>query len=279
VEPGKDRNWDLYLCPFQPLTSPQTVECTVGDVLVGPKWTGLRTLLNTWSGWRDYESIWLPDDDIFTNQDDISAMFDIGEALQFNLFAPALQDNSYYAHYITMANRNFFARRVGFVEIMVPCFKRQTLEELLSTFDLTTTGWGWGLDSVWPKLLNYKGLGILDAVPVYHTRPVGSFRDPELGRRVMAESDELLQSYACSQVLTTFSGIDESLSDMPMSPDRLLVQLIDGWQYLLARDPAILRWAVDHQRGTTEWPRYGIEGAPSGPRRIAVTTEHASKRK
>jgi hypothetical protein len=265
VDPAKERSWDLYLCPFQEVEAASDVECTIGDVLPGPKWEGIRALLNSWNGWRDYEYIWLPDDDIFSNQDDINAVFRCGAALNFDLFAPALHENSYYAHYITMANQSFFARRVGFVEIMVPCFRRETLERLLPTLELSTTGWGWGLDSVWPKLLGYEGLGILDGVSVLHTRPVGSFRDQELGRRVMEESDRLLQRYGCRQEMTTFAGIDEALVDVPLSPDQLLVRLIEGWHYLLDRDPAILRWTVEHQRGSFQWKQYGTEGAPSGP--------------
>lgn len=277
LDQTKERSWDLYLCPFQEITAPPDGECTVGDVLPGPKWEGLRTLLNNWNGWRDYDYIWLPDDDIFTNQEDIDAMFRFGAALDFDLFAPALQENSYYAHYITMANQSFFARRVGFVEIMVPCFRRETLEQLLPTLDLTATGWGWGLDSVWPKLLGYEGLGILDGVPVMHTRPVGAFREPALGRRVIEESDRLLERYGCRQELTTFAGVDEALSDIALAPDQLLVRLIEGWHYLLDRDPSVLRWTVEHQRRPFHWREYGTEGAPSGPLRSAEEAASATR--
>jgi hypothetical protein len=265
VDPGRDRDWDLYLCPFQDLLPQTDIECATGEVLVGPKWTGLSHLLKTWNGWRDYEYVWLPDDDIFTTQDDIEAMFRYGKALKFDLFAPALQERSYYAHYITMVNRSFFARRVGFVEIMVPCFRTRTLERLLPTLDLTTTGWGWGLDSVWPKLMGYKSLGILDGVSVYHTRPVGAFRDPELGRRVLQESDTLLGRYDCGQRMTTYEGFDANLRPVDLTPDQLLVSLVEGWQYLLKRDPSVLRWVVEHQRNDFEWAGYPVAGAPSGP--------------
>jgi hypothetical protein len=276
VDQTKERNWDLYICPFQPIKRVPDVECTIGDVMPGPKWEGLRTLLNCWDGWRDYDYVWLPDDDILTNQDDITALFQFGAALNFDLFAPALHENSYYAHYLTMVNQSFFARRVGFVEIMVPCFRRETLERLLPTLELTTTGWGWGLDSVWPKLMGYEGLGILDGVSVLHTRPVGSFRDPELGKRVMEESDRLLERYGCRQELTTFTGIDETFADVALAPDRLLVRLIEGWHYLLDRDPAILRWTVEHQRDAFQWRQYAIGGAPSGPfRNVTRAPSHS----
>jgi hypothetical protein len=265
IDGSKPRNWDLRLCPFQPLPPHSALDCEIGEVIPGPKWTGLSALLNSWSGWREYDYVWLPDDDIFATQDAINAMFDVGRRLKFDLFAPGLHEASYYAHYFTMANRRFYARRVGFVEIMMPCFRRQTLEQMLPTLELSTTGWGWGLDSVWPKLLGYQGLGIIDGVPVLHTRPVGQFRDPELRRRVNEESDRLLQSNSCAQTMTTFSAIDRDLADLSLTPDQLLVRLIDGWSYLFERDPRVLRWAVEHQRASAECSPYLAEGAPSGP--------------
>jgi hypothetical protein len=238
----------------------------MGEVIAGPKWSGLRTLLNEWDGWRDYDQIWLPDDDILASQNTISAMFEAADALDFKIFAPALQENSHYAHYITMRNRNFFARRVGFVEIMVPGFSRPVLEQLLETLDLSTTGWGWGLDPLWAKLLDYQGLGIIDATPVLHTRPVGQFRDAELGRRVNSESDSILAAYQCSLQMVTFSGIGPDLHDMKLSADELLVKLVQGWDYLFERDPKVLHWITEHQTPFFDWPRYADCGSPASPR-------------
>jgi hypothetical protein len=247
------------------IPSQEGLDLTVGNVIPGPKWTGLRELLNSWDGWREYDYIWLPDDDIFASQDTISRMFEAARALNLQLFAPALSEGSYYAHFIAMRNRNFFARRVGFVEIMIPGFSRAALELLLPTLDLSTTGWGWGLDSLWPKQLDYRGLGIIDAVPVFHTRPVGAFRDEELSRRVMAESDKILSDYKCSQQMVTFTGIDRDLKDMAISPDELLVKLVDGWQYLQEVEPRILRWIVQHQLPHFSWDFYPTAGAPAAP--------------
>jgi hypothetical protein len=265
IDQGKPRDWDLYLCPFQEIPTQADLECIEGRVIPGPKWTGLRQLLNEWSGWREYDYIWLPDDDILTTQDAITAMFRAAEALRFQLFAPGLHEASYYAHYIGMRNLNFFARRVGFVEIMVPGFSRAALDKLLPTFELSTTGWGWGLDSLWPKLLGYRDLGIIDGVPVLHTRPVGQFRDPDLGRKVNDESDRILSEYQCSQQMITFSGVDGNLRERQLSPDQLLVELVQGWRYLLGRDPRVLRWIVELQQPAFEWPEYVVAGSPTGP--------------
>ncbi len=265
VDEGKPRGWDLYLCPFQEIPPQTGLDCTVGEVIPGPKWTGLRTLLNEWDGWRDYDHIWLPDDDILASQDTVSAMFEAARALQFKLFTPALHEDSHYTHYIIMRNRNFFARRVGFVEIMVPGFSRPVLEQLLGTLDESTTGWGWGLDPLWAKLLDYQDLGILDAVPVLHTRPVGTLRDADLHRRLSEENDRILAAHQCPSQMVTYAGIGPHLQDLALSPDELLVKLVQGWDYLFERDPRLLRWIGEHQAPFFTWPAYPVLGAPTSP--------------
>jgi hypothetical protein len=234
----------------------------VGDIIPGPKWSGIRKILNEWSGWRDYDYIWLPDDDISANQDTISRMFDVARAVGLELFAPALHETSYYAHFITMKNRNFYGRWVGFVEIMMPGFSRPALERVLPTLDLTQTGWGWGLDSLWPKLLDYKNIGIIDGTPVIHTRPVGQTRDPDLSRRVHEESDAIMESHDCRQTHTTFAAFGSDLKPLELSPERLFVELVKGSQYLFERDPRVLSWIMDYQKPYFHWPEYPIAGTP-----------------
>ena len=266
IDAGTPRDWDLYLCPFQEIPPQTGLDCVVGEVIPGPKWTGLRILLNEWDGWRDYDHIWLPDDDILASQDTISAMFRAAAALQLQLFTPSLREDSHYGHYIIMRNRSFFARRVGFVEIMVPGFSRPALEQLLPTLDESATGWGWGLDPLWAKLLDHQGLGILDAVPVLHTRPVGAMRDADLHRRCSEENDRILKTYDCASQMVTFAGIGPDLREMPLDPDELLVELLRGWQYLLKRNPKILHWLVEEQSPFFEWTRYPVGGWPTSPR-------------
>ncbi len=263
----KPRDWDLYLSPYQDLPPELHRDCEVGEVIPGPKWSGLRTLLQRWSGWRDYDYVWLPDDDILASQDTISRMFRQARLFGFDLFAPSLHEDSHFAHYFTMRNRSLSARAVGFVEIMVPGFSRAALEHLQHTLDLSTTGWGWGLDSVWPKLLDYQNVGILDGVPVLHTRPVGQFRDPELGRRVNEESDTLLRRYGCRQEMTVFRAFGPDLEPLDLGPDELLVTLAAGWSYLFDSDPRVLRWIVEHHKAAAglEWPAYLESGHPTSP--------------
>ena len=257
------RNWDLRLCPYQAMPPQGDLDLVVGEILPGPKWTGLRELLHRWQGWRDYEYIWLPDDDIFASGETINRIFEIGKALSLDLFAPALHESSFYAHFDTMRNQRCFARRTGFAEIMVPCFSVKALETLLPTFDLTPSGWGWGLDSLWPHLLDYRNVGIIDATPVLHTRPVGQFRDAELDRTVRAESDAIMARYNCTQVHTTYEVIGEDLEGVALSPEKLAATLAEGWQYLLPTNPAVLPWMMSFQQPAGGWNDYPVSGSPS----------------
>jgi hypothetical protein len=262
VDRGKPRDWDLRLLPYQPIASQDGLDCVVEDVVPGPKWSGIREVLNEWDGWRDYDYVWLPDDDILASQDAITRMFEVAQAMELDLFAPALHDASHFAHFTTMQNRSFFGRWTGFVEIMMPAFSVPALEKLLPTLDLTATGWGWGLDSLWPKLLGYENVGVIDGVPVLHTRPVGQMRDPDLSRRVLHESDEILRNHDCRQVHTSFGAFGPDLAPVELCPEEFFARLVDGWQYLIKDDPRLLTWLVDYQRGLFRWPEYPVAGTP-----------------
>lgn len=260
VEGGAHRDWDLLLCPFEEI-GPQR-DCTVGAVVPGPKWSGIRSLLAEWDGWREYDHVWFPDDDVRADRDTIARMFAVAGTVGLALFAPALRRDSYFAHFDTMENPRFFGRRVGFVEIMVPGFSTAALAELLPTLEMSGTGWGWGLDSAWPKLLDYQDVGIVDGTPVVHTRPVGQMRDAELSRRVHEESDAILARYGCRQVHGTFGGFGPDLAPLPFTPDELLAALVDGWRYLWERDPRVLSWIAAFHAERFPWPEYPTAGTP-----------------
>ena len=263
VDPGRPREWDLLLVPYQPVAPQPDLGCTVHDVVPGPKWSGLRDVLTTWAGWRDYDQVWIPDDDIVADQDTISALFRVARGLGLQMFAPALSDASHFAHFDTMRNHSFFGRWTGFVEIMMPGLSVAALDELLPTFALTETGWGWGFDSLWPHLLGHRDIGVVDALTVLHTRPVGQMRDPDLSRRVVAESDHISARYGCRQVHTTYAAFGPDLQRLDLDPEQFFARLVRGWQHLLDDDPRLLTWLVDYQKELFRWPAYPVEGTPA----------------
>jgi hypothetical protein len=259
---GASRNWDLRLVPYEPV-GPQPPGVAAEPVLPGPKWSGLAQLLRDWDGWREYDYVWMPDDDIRTNSAQIDRLFEAARVVGLDLFAPALSKTSFFAHFDTMHNDSFHGRWVGFVEIMCPGFSRTALERLSFTLELSETGWGWGLDSVWPRLLEYRNVGVLDGVTVTHTRPVGAMRDPELRRRVHEESERLLSRFDCRQVHVTFDAFDSRFELMDRSSEQLLADLADGWRYLIERDSRLADWITAFQRGA-QCREYPCEGTPGG---------------
>lgn len=266
VAGGASRTWDLRLVPYVPVVEEARTGCHVGDVVPGPKWAGLREALATWDGWRAYDYIWMPDDDLLATPQAIDRLFATAAGLSLDLFAPALDHDSYFAHFDTVRNPRFFGRWVGFVEIMAPGFSRAALERLLPTLDESETGWGWGLDSVWPKLLGYRNVAVLDGVTVTHTRPVGAMRDPELRDRVLAESDALLARYDCRQEHVTYGGFGADLEPIELDGEALLHELAAGWRPLIDADPRVLSWLGHYQRGdAVTVPPYPVAGTPRAP--------------
>ena len=66
-------------------------------------------------------------------------------------------------------------KRVLVVEIMCPMLSTQALGRVFPTFDTDKCQCGWGLDSVWPSMLEPGSVGVADEVEVEHTRPPNAY--------------------------------------------------------------------------------------------------------
>jgi hypothetical protein len=95
--------------------------------------------------------------------------------------------------------------------------------------------------------LEYRGVGIIDAVPVLHTRPVGQLRDANLQREVDEESLRLRTQYDCEPRHAVFSAYGPGFEPLGLEGDRLLVAAAAGWDYLFAEKPGLLRSIVAEQ--------------------------------
>ncbi|MFI9504693.1 DUF707 domain-containing protein [Nocardia sp. NPDC052566] len=168
------RTWDLVVSYF----GDDPHRFRADDVLrldrKGPKWPALHHVLTVdlADSIDDYDYIWLPDDDLATDTATVNELFEYAARYRLPLAQPALTEDSYYTHEITLVDRRFELRYTNFVEIMAPCFRQDFLRRCLPTFDATQTGWG--LDFHWPRFVgDTSSIAIVDAVTVRHTRPVG----------------------------------------------------------------------------------------------------------
>jgi len=139
----------------------------------GPRWPGHYNLLNNLGDFFfKYDAVCFIADDIYTNACTISKMFDLFSAHDLWLAQPALTRDSFFSHYITLENPLYILRYTNFVEIMVPIFSSYALKMCWETFGKVKSGWG--LDFLWPILLDNptNKISVLDSVSVKHTRPV-----------------------------------------------------------------------------------------------------------
>jgi hypothetical protein len=253
--PRSQRNWDLVVNYFGD-DEERYRDDGEGVLRIdskGPKWPALHELLGrTWQGWREYERIWLPDDDLECQAADIDRLFDLMPALDLHLAQPSLSWNSYISLILTAHNPNFALRYTSFVEPMAPCFSRQLLERVLPTFGEIISGWG--LDYIWPRYLDNPPLqcAVIDRVQVRHTRPVGGPNyqfNQQAGKTPQAEMQWLLAKHGMSDAMQlAYGGLDRdgrrtTLFDAS-GPD-FIYRLCEGYLELGKGRPQLLGTVFD----------------------------------
>ena len=120
-----------------------------------------------------YDAFCFLDDDIEITTDELNRLFDAGMAHNADLWQASLSLDSFdWWPELIHRDDSAGARKVSLVEVMMPCFSRASLVKLFSTF--TENYCGWGLDLVWAKLLDGKGMFIVDDVVAKHLRPLQS---------------------------------------------------------------------------------------------------------
>ena len=197
---GEARSWDLVVSYFgndPDLYRRADVTRIDGK---GAKWAGLHALLVSGRvDWQAYERIWLPDDDLACTPEAIDRFFMLADYHELHLCQPSLSHDSYISHATTVHNPRFMLRRTNFIEVMAPLLTRELLERVLPT--LIENESGWGLDFLWQMFLDRprRDAGVIDAVQIRHTRPVGGpnyAKMKEQGKSPWDELNRLLRKYA-----------------------------------------------------------------------------------
>jgi len=176
----------------------------------GEKWKMVKDFITSNLDFiQKYETIWFPDDDISIEQSSLEKLFKIHKDYGLELSQPSVI--GYTSHKITNPQKDTILRYTNFVEIMCPMMGISTLNKLLDTFDYTVSGYG--LDLLWPKLLDYPKdkIAIIDEVTVKHVNPVGG---NYLGRFKIAPIDELyfiLNKYDITFDLREYNKINKMM--------------------------------------------------------------------
>jgi hypothetical protein len=149
-----------------------------------PKFALLNRLLTDVTA---FDWIILCDDDIEVADGFVDALIAMAQRFDFALCQPARTHDSYVDHYFLPQLSGLLARWTRFVEIgPVVCIRRD-VAPLLLPFD-DNCGMGWGLDFVWPVVMENAGMrmGIIDSVPVAHRirKPTANYVHAEADREM-----------------------------------------------------------------------------------------------
>lgn len=168
---NNNRNFDLFISYFGSEDKKYALHADYYEHVKGGKWPIISLLVEkNWETISKYDAVWFPDDDLLIDTYSICKMFDTFSAFDLSLAQPALSMDSYFSHACLLQQKKSIIRFTNFVEVMAPIFSLSSLEKVKHTFSQSKSGWG--LDFLWPHLVNGK-IGIIDATPIIHTRPIG----------------------------------------------------------------------------------------------------------
>lgn len=175
-QPYISRSFDVVVSYYDSVAyerhEPQ--EGVMAVLFQGGKWDGIYKTLERISDTLDqYDYVWLPDDDIETEGHIIDKMFLMMKLHSLKVGQPSLTLDSYFTHFIFIQCPGLQIRKTNFIEIMVPCLSSDVLRAVSPNFKNTLSGFG--LDYIWCRIpeSGQRNAGIIDAVAVKHTRPVG----------------------------------------------------------------------------------------------------------
>ena len=171
-----DRTWDIAVSYYGNHIDRYIDQYDYLHLFKGSKWQGITDfLIKEVDLIKKYKFIWMPDDDLLCHGEIVNAFFEYCTGSDFTILQPALTDYSYVSHPITIQNKACLLRQTNFVEIMAPCFNLKTFHHFSDT--LSENSSGFGFEWLWATIAQRENIfrfGIVDATPVFHTRPVGS---------------------------------------------------------------------------------------------------------
>jgi hypothetical protein len=174
-------NWDRLVLTY---VKPSSVDLEKAEFVVQgglTKWTDLTELMSiNFFDKMGYEYVLLIDDDMLPSQIKVvNLLFDFARSYRFEVCQPALTHNSHFHWLITLRSPAFQVRFTNFVECMAPVFSASALTVMRDELAMAISGCG--LDLIFSELfdMSKNPLGIIDAAPFRHTKPIdhnnGSF--------------------------------------------------------------------------------------------------------
>lgn len=134
-----------------------------------------------------YDWLLIIDDDIAIPDNFLDLLLYFAHSCGLKLAQPAHRFLSYATFEVTERHWASMVRRTAFVEIgPVSLLHRDTFVDLVPFPSLR---WAWGLDMFWADIAKRRGwkMGVIDAVPLQHLRPIGASYDGTAAREEAVE--------------------------------------------------------------------------------------------
>ena len=146
--------------------------------------------------------------------------------------------------------RAFQLRYTNHIEIMVPCLNRTMLRRVLPLFKTTMSGFG--LDYIWCRLEESRGFraAILDAISVFHTRPIGTVLKKKIATTGTTSQDEeiiLQETYGVKKRVVPIAYAGISNAGIPITGRYSMANAMAlSWKKDLKdfRDPSEAMWKM-----------------------------------
>lgn len=144
-----------------------------------------------------YDFIFVPDDDLYMETEDINKIFDIAKEHKLWLCQPSLM--GYYSVPINLHRPEYVLRYTNYVEIIATCFNKWAFNKCKEYFNYNKSCWG--IEFLWNKCLGSPDnkIAIIDEVIAIHSRPCfkgdyyqnNGIKNPEKDIHAIIESHNL----------------------------------------------------------------------------------------
>jgi len=156
-----------------------------------------------------YDWLMVVDDDVDLPSGFLDLLVYFCHTLDLKVAQPAHRFDSYASFKITRRRWAAQARRTGYVEIGPVCLlHRDTFADFIPFPSLR---WAWGLDIFWAHVAGRRGwrMGVIDAVPISHLRPVGGAYDMTAARH---DAIEFLASWGVTLRKAEMFGVNQRIA-------------------------------------------------------------------
>jgi hypothetical protein len=188
--PGREQDIHTVMRRLQRSTK-HKVEISITKLLPGEgKFNNIQRAIDG-EDLETYEWLLIVDDDVAFRPNMLDRLIGASEACEFVISQPAHRLSSYASYEITLRRPGCFARQTRFVEIgPLTAIHRTTFPKLIP---FPKSRWAYGIDLIWSHTAEQAGwkMGIIDACPIGHLRPVGGAYSVEAAR---AEGAELIKT-------------------------------------------------------------------------------------